>query len=293
MRDDCCQPAINSRAKHFQRKRRIAQAFQDAGMPEMAQHLRDCQEISRQCICTHCAKTFYIPDRCRQRTCPLCSFKESRTRGNWIIRMCKGMAYPKMLTLTFERWRKVPGDGIDFIRDAWNLLRADPIFSKVKGGVYQIELKPKPDGWHIHMHVILDCPFLPYQQIFSAWRRLVGQDYANIDIRAAKTEVEQIYVAKYAAKAADYEGEMSDVVAWYLATKGKRLFGSFGSWYNKEPPSDSTDNPGEPFRFVCPCCGMVGTCCPSTSIFFVVGKQTAREFEREAASQGPPTLDLW
>lgn len=293
MRDDCCQPAINARAVHFIRKRRVADAFAAAGNLEMAQHLRDCQEVSRQCLCLNCGEAFYIPDSCRSRVCPLCSFKESRKRGEWIVRMLGAMAFPKMLTLTIRRTKRDPSEVIDYLRQCWNELRADKCFSKVKGGAYQIELKWRGDGWHIHIHAILDCPFLPRQWIYTAWKRITGQEHVDIDIKAATTDAEKFYVAKYAAKSADYEGDVPQVVAWYNATKGKRLFAGFGEWYNKEPPADNSDEGGE-FQFVCPCCGRVGSCCSSSSLPFMgKGKGTSALLVKVASAQGPPSRDLW
>lgn len=293
MRDDCLLPAINARAKHFIRKRRVADAFESAGMPEMASHLRDCQEISRQCICLECGEAFYIPDRCRQRTCPLCSYAESKTRGAWIVRMLGAMKFPKLLTLTIVRTDRDPGDVIDYLRSCFNELRKEKFFEKVKGGAYQIELKWRGDGWHIHLHAMLDCPYLPKQWIFTAWCKITGQSYANIDIKAAKTEAEQVYVAKYAAKAADYEGDIPQVVAWYLATKGKRLFTTFGAWYNREPPAETHDENWQPFKFVCPCCGKESHCCRTDQIKFNMRRGDARCVEKAARGQGPPTIDLW
>lgn len=293
MRNDCLNPAINKRAAHFQRKRRVAEAFLQAGEFEIAQHLRDCQETSRQCICTCCGHVFYIEDRCRQRTCPLCSYSSSIKRAEWIKRMLHGMKFPKLLTLTIRRTKDDPRDVIDRLRGLFNELREDACFAKVKGGCYQIELKWRGDGWHVHMHVMMDCPFMPRQLIYSAWRRITGQDVVNIDIKAATTDAEIAYVAKYAAKSADYEGDIPQVVAWWKATKGKRLFAGFGEWYHKEPPeAEDDENSFEP-HFLCPSCGREGTCCAGERVRFVVGPGAAREFEKQLSGAGPPRLDIW
>lgn len=293
MRDDCINPKINARARHFIRKRRVAQAFRAAGFDQMAEHLDDCQEVNRQIICLECGHVHYVEQRCRQRTCPLCSFRESRRRGDWIKRMCHGMAFPKMLTLTMPRWTQVPGLGIDYIRSCFNLLRKQPVFSKVKGGVYQIELIRKEGGWHIHMHVILDCPFLPYQKILAAWSSILGVPCSRIDIRAAKTDAQMFYVAKYAAKAADYEGDISHVVEWWQATKGKRLFAGFGSWYNQEPPAGDADTDPHSKKFPCPNCGAEDSCVSGESIGFIVGRDAAPLYRQALSAAGPPKISKW
>lgn len=293
MRDDCLNPAINKRAAHFARKRRIAQQFMAAGEVDLARHLLDCQEVSRQCICTDCGHVFYIVDKCRKRICPLCSFTESMKRAEWIKRMLHGMQFPKMLTLTIRRTKEDPRDTIDRLRGYFNELREDKCFAKVRGGCYQIELKWRGDGWHVHMHVMLDCPYMPRQWIFTAWKRITGQDVVNIDIKAARTDAEIAYVAKYAAKSADYEGDLPQVVQWYYATKGKRLFAGFGEWYHKEPPSDADEDDSFVPRFLCPQCGHEHSCCSGEQVRWIVGPQAAREYEHQLQACGPPRLDIW
>jgi len=293
MRDACLIPAINKRAKHFVRKRATASAFAEAGEEKMAEKLRDCGEVNRQIICLHCAHVSYVEDHCLMRVCPICSYKISMERSKWIIGLCKSMRHPKLLTLTMPRWRDDPRQGIDHLRTCFNLLRESPVFGKVVGGCYQIELKPKPDGWHIHLHAILDCPYLAYQLIFSAWRRILGVPWCSVDIRAANTPAEQAYVAKYASKAADYEGTPSGVVDWWRATKGKRLFGTFGKWYNYELPADGTDDPDDIFHYSCPACGAQDGCCLGSQVRWMVGRQAARYYEAALTAAGPPTVDRW
>lgn len=293
MRDDCIVPAINSRAKHFIRKRRVADAFQRAGRFEMAQHLRDCQEMNRQVICTNCGNVHYVEDKCKQRTCPLCSFRESRRRGDWIERLCSSMKFPKLLTLTMPRWRGIPGEGIDTLRERWNRFREMPVMRTCKGGCYQIELKPKKDGWHIHLHAILDAPFLPYQHIFRDWCSVNGAEFLSVDIRAGDTPEAQHYISKYAAKAADYEGEIDQVVQWYDATKGKRLFAGFGEWYNREPAADTHDESWNSHPYTCPCCGGVETIIGGECVRWVVGRDAAPEFEKALSCAGPPKVSRW
>jgi len=293
MRDDCLDPSKNPRAKHFARKRRVAQAFRDADMESIAATLENCQEISVQAFCRNCMHIFYVPEKCRSRVCPLCSFARSRDRGRMILALTARMKFPKLLTLTMPRWTGIPSDGIDRLREAWNLFRKQPVFETVSGGVYQIELKPKNDGWHIHLHAVLDCPFIPYQHVFSAWTKILGIQFAEIDIRAAKTDAQRVYVAKYAAKSADFEGDLPDVVAWYNATKGKRLFAGFGVWYNISPEDLPAETDWHPEPFACPSCGEIATCGLSRHAIFTLGPDILKEIKGFFDAAGPPEKDLW
>lgn len=293
MRDDCLNPALNKRARHFARKRRIAEAFADAGRFKIAQHLRDCEEVFRHAICTQCGEDFYIRDRCRSRVCPLCGYQESKKRGEWIERMCHGMAYPKMLTLTMPRWTENPRDGIKLLRMYFNELRLHKLFEKCKGGAYQIELKPKEGGWHIHMHAILDVPFLPYQPLMRAWAKIIGREFASVDIKAASTPAEMHYVAKYAAKASDYEGDLPQVVAWFDAVNGSRLFTTFGDWYAREPAAPERGEDDPTFVAACPHCGNIGCCSTSEGLIACVDKKDVGWWRSLLDRLGPPTKDIW
>lgn len=293
MRDDCLNIAINKRAKHFSRKRRIAQAFLDAGRFKIAAHLRDCEEVFRHCMCVQCGEDFYVRDRCRSRVCPLCSYQESKRRGEWIEAMTHGMSFPKMLTLTMPTWTGNPRDGISLLRDRFNELRRHKLFEKCRGGAYQIELKPKESGWHIHMHAILDVPFLPFQPLMRAWSNILGLPFASVDIKAATTPAEKHYVAKYAAKSADYEGDLPQVVAWYDATHGSRLFTTFGDWFAKEPVFNSSTEGEDLFIPSCPRCGAVGSCATSEGLVAVVDGKDIGYWRRLLDSLGPPTKDIW
>jgi len=247
------------RRKHFARKRRYAKAFRDAGLKDVASQLYDCQETEVLACCTDCGQSWYIINRCRLRVCPLCSYEVYLKRAKALEAMASRMQYPKMITLTMPVWTDEPQDGIRFLRKSWNALRRCPEFKSVNGGGYQIELKPKPDGWHIHLHAIIDGPYLPYQRLFSQWRRILGVATPQVDIRAAKSREQQRYVCKYAAKAADFYSRPDVVVQWYVATKGQRLFATFGTWYNVKLAELIDEGKLEEFKPVCPFCNQEKT----------------------------------
>ncbi len=293
MRDDCLNPTLNKRARHFLRKRAIAERFKLEGYDDLHNKLSDCSEVSRAVVCIRCQSAFYIEDHCRQRTCPLCSYKESRKRGNFIERICQKMKHPKFITLTMPRWSKVPQDGIVYLRDRWNELRGHKLFAACRGGVYQIELKPKQNGWHIHLHAIVDAPFIPYQQLFTAWKTILRLPYVGVYIEAANTPQQRHYVAKYTAKSADFDGDLSTVVNWYLATKGQRLYSTFGDWYNIKE-SDLTDEP-RPLEaeHICKFCGNPQALCSPERLRFTVEGDTLKRCVEALYELGPPKVPIW
>jgi hypothetical protein len=167
------------------------------------------------------------------------------------------MTHPVFITLTVPRFASNPRNGITTIRKYFNLLRKTKLFSKVKGGAYQIEVKIKPDGYHIHIHAILDSPFMPYQLLFSAWRKITGVQVPQVDVRSADSIAAKTYIAKYTAKSAGYENALDQVVEWYQATKGLRLFTTFGTFYNATLESLDPTTIEKPYEVHCPHCNAI------------------------------------
>jgi hypothetical protein len=189
----------------------------------------------------------------------VCAYKVSKARGQFLVALTRNLQHPKLVTLTIPTWTGDPRQGISYLRAHFNLLRKHELFAQVKAGAYSIELKRKDGGWHIHIHVLMDAPYLPYQKLFAAWQYLTGQEAPHVDIRSADNERAKRYITKYAAKASDFHDDPETAVAWYLATKGMRLFATFGEWYALTPEDvlDPEDKPD--FEPKCPHCGAVGS----------------------------------
>jgi hypothetical protein len=164
------------------------------------------------------------------------------------------MKHPIFITLTKPRTTSNPQEAISLLRKEFNLLRKSKLFKDVRGGAYQIEVKVKEFSYHIHIHAILDAPFIPYQRLFSTWRQITGVQCPQVDIRCADTLSSKIYVAKYTAKSAGYGSDSSTIITWYEATKGLRLWSTFGTFYNAKIEDLDPSVIEEPFVSCCPLC---------------------------------------
>lgn len=213
-------------------KKSIAHELIENGHDTAGTNIGKCSQTELLLCCEACGHTKYVTYRCQARLCPICSWTLSRERAQFSEALLAQMKYPKFLTLTMRTWEGSPRDGIKYLRDCFNKLKAQKVWKCVKGGCYQIELKPKDNGWHIHIHVLFDAPYIPKQKLFSAWREILQQKYVAIDIRACRTKAQRSYVVKYVSKNENFHNDPALAVEWYEATKGSRLFGTFGSWYN-------------------------------------------------------------
>jgi len=164
----------------------------------------------------------------------------------------------KLLTLTLPRSEMQAKDQIRNLRRFFSKLRRHVLFKQVVGGAYQIEVKTKPDGFHIHMHILFDGPYMPRQLIFTAWKEITDVDAPQVDIRAAHDHGAAQYVCKYAAKSAQFYDDPQDIIRWYLATKGQRLFATFGKWYNAKYHELMPEGTFIPAPQPCPFCKTIG-----------------------------------
>jgi hypothetical protein len=251
--------SLAKRKKHFRRKNAIADIFLAAGYENLSIKLRDCQQTEVLACCTSCGGRWWVIEKCKQRVCPLCSFEESKKRGKYLLAMTAHMTHPKMLTLTLPHSDNPPKEQIKFLRESFAKLRRTKLFANVVGGSYQIEVKPKTSGFHIHIHVLMDSPYMPYQKIFSTWAGITGNDSPQVDIRAADSDAAKVYVCKYTSKTADFTHDTDSIVRWYEATKGQRLFATFGKWYNATLDELMPEGTLPPEHPPCPHCGSQGT----------------------------------
>ena len=123
---------------------------------------------------------------------------------------------------------------------------------KAEGAVWSYEIKrgKNSDLWHPHAHAIWLCSTPPDQSTISKQWHDITKDSFIVDVR----EIDQVEpvtgfleVFKYAVKFSDQP--LPDTWHCFQTLTGKRLIGSFGSFYGIPEPDDLLDDPleGKPF----------------------------------------------
>lgn len=231
-----------------------ADQFRTAGLDTVADKLNSCHQTEVLACCKACHANWYVIDKCRLRVCPICSKQVFIERARYIKACCRHAKHPKLITLTQPAVKDEPRDAIRNIQRWFAQLRKHPCWSSVKGGAYTIEVIPKEGYWHIHMHVLVDADYIPYQKLWSAWKTITGNPVPQTDIRAADNDKAIEYIAKYTAKSVNSYISGPEIVAWYNAVHGFRLFVTFGTFYNaKVEDLDPSYHPFIP-EHVCPHC---------------------------------------
>jgi hypothetical protein len=277
------------RSRYFRLKHFYADAFAKGEYPDLAKKLHDCEETDILAACTQCGHSWYVTYTCRQRVCPLCSYRVAQERKSYLLALTKQMKHPKLLTLTMPIEPIDPHGRIKFLRQCFSKLRRTAFFSTVKGGAYQIEVKVNPLGYHVHLHALLDAPFLPYQKIFSEWSRITNVKAPQVDIRAASSDRAREYVCKYTVKSAGFDSHPETIVQWYEATKGERLFATFGDWYNAKLEELCPGETEPEFIPTCPHCGALKSTIFARDGPFIFGPDLWRQMEGAIVGSQPLT----
>jgi hypothetical protein len=102
----------------------------------------------------------------------------------------------------------------------------------VTGGASFLEVKRTAEGWHVHVHVLMEGSYFPKEWLSKLWEN-VTRDSKIVDIRQPQNEDAAMYCAKYAAKGWSSETTMKtpilrDLIAGML---GRRTVLAFGSWF--------------------------------------------------------------
>jgi hypothetical protein len=140
------------------------------------------------------------------------------------------VSQPKHIVLTVRNSASVTSQSIRSLKAAWNKLRRSTLARVWRGGCYSIEVTNEGRGWHIHLHALVDCPYVDQSALARKWAALVGQDFSIVYVRSATSRDYLKEVCKYACKPQDMAAwSPADIVAWLDASASLRLFGVFGS----------------------------------------------------------------
>jgi hypothetical protein len=119
--------------------------------------------------------------------------------------------------------------------------RGIPVDELLREGIYGIDAKQGDDGTiNVHMHVLVDVPYLPQPALSKAWEELTGAPvvYINRVYESEDSERDALAeVTAYAAKAPEYE-TVKQEVAFNRALKGSKLIQPFGNLHGNTPDMD-------------------------------------------------------
>lgn len=240
-----------------------------AGARTFAKKLESCgEEVPLNCI--GCGERRIGRTRCDQRWCPMCQralATRTSMRYEGIAADCQ---WPLVVTFTHKH-SAISTLGPKELRRAFTKLRRLRWWrARVKGGVAAFELTDDGNGWHTHIHALIDCQWLAVttgapppgesaekirarakrsaKEVSEQWSLCVGR-VGGVHVRRARGGRANLpdvcrEVLKYAVKGSDLAELVTPISPVIRAMVGSRLVVSWGSFYRhpaakrqKPPPA--------------------------------------------------------
>lgn len=179
----------------------------------------------------HCGKELSVPLYCGCRFCPVCNrARLARIRSRIAFILDKARQDPtfqlKMITLTIRNQAAV-SDGVRVLTKSFRRLRAKQAWkSRIRGGLYVIEVTGIPGHYHVHLHVLVDLRFFPVRLLSKIWSQVAPGKIVHI--KRLPVHAALVYITKYLTKPSVTGSSVPIVEA---GLKGARLFQPFGSWH--------------------------------------------------------------
>jgi len=187
--------------------------------------------------------------KCSDRTCQECRDKTYlRLLKGW-FKLAENMSHPKLMTLTIKNTLDLKREYIRTLRDQFiRLLHRKYYKDRIIGGLYVLELVNTGNGWHIHIHALIDTKagydgILLQEKLSRDWLAITG-DSMVVDIRKVLSPRGGLkYILKYLTKAPQINGENE---LYNEVLKKTRLIQTFGRLYGSK---------AEKLKMLCPECG--------------------------------------
>ncbi len=251
---------------------KLLERLEGEGADDLTKTFQKCGE-KFQLVCTSCGGTHEAEKRCSKKWCPVCSRKIAAKRSMKFEKAVAKMEWPLFVTLTMRNVDDLKSDAVRTLRRAFGKLRQRKLWkAHVKGGVASIEVTNIGNGWHPHLHAVLDCEWLAWftpkprprdsraqikklceraaQELERVWAKLLKQPTASVKVKRVTDATVTKEVLKYSVKGSDLLNSPDDVSPILRCLEATRLVTTFGSLFGigKGQP-DETERPS----IVCPC----------------------------------------
>ena len=213
---------------------RTAANLRHGGYLEHAEKMENCCKIFSAMMCEHCGsdRLRASPHHCGIRLCSIC--EESRAVSNRRITrilLKRPNLHLKFLTLTFKNRPEISGEWLSENTASFRRFRNRKAWGEhVNGGLVSQEVTyTERNGYHPHLHIVMDAGYWNQFEISRIWNEVTRGDGRIINIKEIHGDRVDEF-CKYVAKASQYSDQWRVTVALFEALKGKRLFFGFGDW---------------------------------------------------------------
>ncbi len=199
-------------------------------------------------FCGKCGHQLIVPAYCKNRFCPVCSFRRTarvRRRLKALVATVveTKQARLKMVTLTIPNYADAGAAANVLVRSFRALRRQKWWRDRVQGGVFVLEVTGSVGSWHVHMHAVVLSTYLDWNELKDRWEALTQAKGVYVQRIPRKAAID--YLSKYLSKDGPQDADGGELSA---ALRNYRLFQVFGNWHGNLPSVPKRS-------FPCPCCG--------------------------------------
>lgn len=269
--------------------RRLRQLLQhrleSEGEFDFAKKLAGCG-LPMPLTCSNCGAGKVAETQCRQRWCPACAWTIKQKRLQRFRGAVKVMKWPLFVTLT--RANSEDAETVREFRAQWGKMRRRKLIAeRVAGGVCGIEITNIGNGWHPHLHAIIDCKWLALHtpephwsdspevaaskrqhaqsELAWLWGAVCKQENSNVWVQRVKSDAALVYSLAYSVKGSDLLACQDAIGPLLRVLQKTRLVSAFGSLHGKTAEMDADERP----VMACECCGAEKAICPTSVIYSI------------------------
>jgi hypothetical protein len=204
------------------------------GMDELAQTIEECATQEVYLVCSGCRTVRVVWNHCDNHLCPKCQPRLARNRYDDISFWAKAIQQPKHVVLTVKNQPWIDADSIRGLSQAFGRLRRRKFARHWQGGLWSIEVTNEGSGWHIHLHALIDAKWIDAGQLAQEWSKVVGQQFAIVKVKDARSADYVRECAKYSVKGTDLaKWDPAQLKEFITAVQKCRTFGTFGSLFKR------------------------------------------------------------
>lgn len=244
---------------------------------DLTKNFRKCGETFGLTCCS-CGEVHDCERRCSKKWCPMCVRKLATKRAEKFRAAVAAMKWPLFVTLTMRNVEDLTFDAVRKLRRAFGKLRQRKLWkAHVLGGAASIEVTNIGNGWHPHLHAILDCEWLAWKtpkpkasdsrdrklklcekaasELERVWSKCLGQAQSSIKVKRTNGDDVVQEVLKYSVKGSDLVESAEPVAPIIRCLEATRLVTTFGTLFGKARlKAESSERP--PLMCKCGASGM-------------------------------------
>ena len=270
-----------------QLREQLRTRLEEEGEEDLAEKLSRCgEEIGL--TCTHCGEEHAVLTKCKRKWCPACVRFIAGRRAARVRGAVEEMQWPLFLTLTQPN--STDPEAVRTLRQSFGKLRHRKLWtSRTKGGVASIEVTNTGNGWHPHLHAVIDCEWLAHktpppiwnrgsehvrerckgaqEELTTVWRKIIKSDKAIVWVKRCNRETITQEVVKYSVKGSDLLDSPDPIGPMIRILERTRLITTFGTFFGRGREFDAKAKEASPG---CEQCGEIGSMIPTEVVRYLI-----------------------